>query len=145
MKQTIAAILVSAAASLSLSGAALGEGKTKVSEDAEVFILSPMHGAVLNGPVHVKIGHKGVDIRAAGKVAHNAGHHVLLIDAPMPGVDEDIPNDARHMHLADGSMEVTLDLKPGLHTLQLILVDHNHAVHDKPVMSEKPVTITVTD
>lgn len=118
--------------------------KTTVSDEAAVFIVSPADGATVSSPVTVKLGHKGVEIRASGgDTVHNAGHHVLLIDTPMPALDEDIPFDNKHLHLADGATEVELHLAPGTHTLQLLLVDHGHAVHATPVKSEMPITITV--
>ena len=41
-----------------------------------------------------------------------------------------------------GQTQVTLDLPPGQHTLQLVMGDANHVPHDPPVMSEV-ITITV--
>ncbi|MBQ0711980.1 MAG: DUF4399 domain-containing protein, partial [Porticoccus sp.] len=38
--------------------------------------------------------------------------------------------------------EVTLDLEPGIHRLQLLLGDHHHVPHNPAILSE-PVVITV--
>ncbi|MAP74110.1 MAG: hypothetical protein CMJ55_07610 [Planctomycetaceae bacterium] len=45
-------------------------------------------------------------------------------------------------HFGKGQTEVTLELPPGKHTLQLVLGDWIHLPHSPPVMSEK-ITITV--
>ena len=55
---------------------------------------------------------------------------------------EGLPNDENHRHFGGGQTEVTLDLPPGEHTLQLVLGDANHIPHDPPVMSDV-ITITV--
>jgi hypothetical protein len=46
------------------------------------------------------------------------------------------------MHFGKGQTEATIDLKPGKHTLQLVMGDGNHMLHNPPVMSEK-ITVTV--
>jgi hypothetical protein len=80
----------------------------------------------------------------------NTGHHHLLINrAPMgegpDGAEEwlyGLPADDNHRHFGGGQTEVTLDLPPGQHTLQLVLGDMNHVPHDPPVASAV-ITITV--
>ena len=44
-------------------------------------------------------------------------------------------------HFGNGQTEATVELKPGKHTLQLVLGDWKHQPHNPPVVSE---TITVT-
>lgn len=46
------------------------------------------------------------------------------------------------MHFGGAQTEVTMDLPPGTHSLQLLLGDGNHVPHDPPVLSEA-ITITV--
>ena len=53
-----------------------------------------------------------------------------------------IPADDHHKHFGGGQTEVTIDLAPGKHTLQLVLGDYLHRPHDPPVVSEK-ITVTV--
>jgi hypothetical protein len=45
-------------------------------------------------------------------------------------------------HFGGGQTEAVIELKPGKHTLQLVLADFAHIPHDPPVVSEK-ITITV--
>ena len=70
------------------------------------------------------------------------GHHHLLVDAPLPPLDEPIPNDRNHLHFGLGQTEARLDLPPGKHTLQLLLGDENHFPHKPPLYSNQ-ITITV--
>jgi hypothetical protein len=73
----------------------------------------------------------------------NTGHHHLLIDTKLPSLDDPIPNDFNHLHFGGGQTEATIELKPGRHTLQLLLGDENHIPLNPPVMS-KPITVIVT-
>ena len=56
--------------------------------------------------------------------------------------DEPIPADDNHRHFGGGQTEVTLDLPAGTHTLQLLLGDHDHFVHE-PVIASDVITVTV--
>ena len=53
-----------------------------------------------------------------------------------------MPTSDHYRHFGGGQTEVSLDLAPGTHTLQLIMGDMAHIPHDPPVMSER-ITITV--
>lgn len=92
-------------------------------------------------PTHstVKFGASGIVIAPAGKASEaipGSGHFHLLIDAPLPPLDREIPSDPNHMHFGRGQMETPLDLTPGPHTLQLLLGDYEHVPHDPPIMSK---------
>ena len=73
-----------------------------------------------------------------------------MIDRPPLGIgpegkdelDANIPADDKHKHFGKGQTEVSLELAPGTHTLQLVLGDQNHIPHAPPVASEV-ITITV--
>lgn len=116
--------------------------RTPAPADARVYIISPKDGAVVRGPVTVLFGLSGMGVAPAGTVAENTGHHHLLIDAPMPPLDQPLPKDDSHLHFGKGQTQTVLTLKPGRHTLQLVLADANHVPHDPPVVSEK-ITIRV--
>ena len=86
----------------------------------------------------------------AGTEKENTGHHHVLVDRPPFGEgpeDEEMSesglfSDDNHRHFGGGQTEVSLELEPGEHTLQLVLGDQNHVPHDPPVTSEQ-ITITV--
>jgi hypothetical protein len=109
---------------------------------AELYIISPTDGATVKSPVTVKFGLKGMGVAPAGVTFENSGHHHLLIDTDLPALDAPIPADANHVHFGKGQTETTVELKPGKHTLQLLLGDQSHVPHDPAVMSKK-ITVTV--
>ena len=111
--------------------------RTPAPADAKVYIISPKNGATVHGPVTVRFGLSGMGVAPAGTVAENTGHHHLIIDAPLPPLDQPLPKDDTHLHFGKGQTETVLTLKPGKHTLQLVLGDANHVPHDPPVVSEK--------
>lgn len=111
---------------------------------AEVYIIAPADGASLASPVTVRFGLRGMGVAPAGVGAAHTGHHHLLIDvAELPPLDAPLPATDRIRHFGGGQTEVTVELAPGTHTLQLLLGDANHVPHDPPVLS-KPISITVT-
>lgn len=124
-----------------VAGSALA--RTASPEGAQVYIISPVDGEVVNSPVTVKFGLKGMGVAPAGIDKPNTGHHHLLIDVTDgPALDKSLPVDANHKHFGGGQTEATVELSPGKHTLQLIMGDRNHIPHDPPVMS-KETTIVV--
>lgn len=116
--------------------------RTPAPGDAEVYIISPQDGDTVSNPVTIQFGLKGMGVAPAGVDKPNTGHHHLLIDADVPPLDAPIPADDNHRHFGGGQTEVTLDLPPGRHTLQLLLADKTHIPHDPPVLSRK-ITIIV--
>lgn len=125
-------------------------GDTPAPEGAAAYFVNLEDGAVVSAPVKVVFGLTGMGVAPAGTEKENTGHHHILIDRPPLGEGEDgaeeleygIPADDHHRHFGGGQTEVTLDLEPGQHTLQLVLGDMNHVPHDPPVTSDV-ITITV--
>ena len=124
------------------SASTLAQTRTTSNEGSEVYIISPVDGERVTSPVTIKFGLRGMEIAPAGTEKANTGHHHLIIDAPLPPFDEPIPSDENYRHFGGGQTEVTLELGPGNHTLQLILADHNHIPHE-PVIKSGRVIITV--
>ena len=88
------------------------------------------------------MGLKNAGVAPAGVEKVNTGHHHLIIDAPLPPLNQEIPADKNHLHFGAGQTEVHLELPPGKHTLQLLFADHQHVPHNPPVYSEQ-ITIIV--
>jgi Domain of unknown function (DUF4399) len=126
---------------LVFSAAAQAQSKP-MPEGAKVYILWPPDGAVVRGAFWVRMGLSGAGIAPAGVERANTGHHHILVDAPLPKLDEPVPNDKNHLHFGLGQTEARLDLPPGKHTIQLLLADENHIPNDPPLYS-KPITVTV--
>ncbi|RBP17547.1 uncharacterized protein DUF4399 [Roseiarcus fermentans] len=109
---------------------------------AEVYIISPKNGAYVPTTFPVRFGLEKMGVAPAGVDKPNTGHHHLLIDAPLPPLDQPIPNDENHLHFGGGQTEATVTLPTGRHTLQLLLGDASHVPHQPPVMSS-PVIVYV--
>jgi hypothetical protein len=110
---------------------------------AMAYIIEPGDGARVTSPVRVVFGLKGFGVAPAGVDRNDAGHHHLLVDAPLPSdLGLPIANDEQHRHFGGGQTEVELTLAPGRHTLQMLLGDHLHIPHDPPIASSV-VTIEV--
>lgn len=136
-KNGLLSLLLAGVASLALAG------PTPAPEGASATIVSPADGATVTSPVTVVFGLTGMGVAPAGVEHANTGHHHLLVDVDaLPDLDKPIPADANHIHFGGGQTEVKLELKPGTHSLQLLLGDHYHIPHNPPVLSEK-ITITV--
>lgn len=112
--------------------------KQVYAEEVSVYIISPANGEVVSSPVLVKFGLRGMGVAPAGVARDNTGHHHLLIDVDtLPDLTRPVPADQNHRHFGGGQTEVSLELSPGEHTLQLLLGDEAHIPHNPPVVSEK--------
>ena len=116
---------------------------------AKVMIIFPRNGKTVKSPVRVAFGLKGMGVCPAGlvlpdgKPMPNTGHHHLLGDTDkLPSMALPMVASKTLLHFGAGQTEVTLDLPPGKHTLQLVFADFAHIAHNPPVVSKK-ITITV--
>jgi hypothetical protein len=126
----------------SLAGIALADPKP-ISPDAKVYIIWPADGQVIpTGKFWVRMGLSGAGVAPAGIEKANTGHHHLLVDADLPPLDQEIPNDKNHLHFGLGQTEAHLELPPGRHTLQMLFADDSHVPHNPPLYSKK-ITIIV--
>ena len=127
---------------LFLTAPASAQERTPAPVDATLYFVSPLDGETVTSPVTIGFGLKGMGVAPAGVEKENTGHHHLIIDSPLPALDAPVPSDDQHRHFGGGQTQVTVELDPGEHTLQLLLGDQNHIPHDPPVTSEQ-ITITV--
>ena len=113
---------------------------------AKLYIIAPKDGKTVKaGKVTIKFGLKGMGVCPAGLYLEHTGHHHLLINMDAKELDQSLPIptiEGKCLHYGKGQTEVTLELPKGKHTLQLILGNYAHIVHDPPMISEK-ITITV--
>ena len=135
-----------AALALMLTAASAQAGDTPAPEQAYLYIGWPNDGEVLRTgggqSFRVWFGLRNMGVAPAGIDVPNTGHHHLLVDTPVPPLDEPIPSDENHLHFGLGQTQTQLTLPPGQHTLQLIMGDHAHVPHNPPVVSRK-ITVTV--
>ena len=111
-------------------------------DDARVYFITPTAGETVTSPVVVRFGLYEMGVAPAGVVKAGTGHHHLIVDAELPPPDLPIPATDHYRHFGKGQTEVSLELTPGEHTLQLLLADHIHVPHDPPVVSAR-ISITV--
>jgi Domain of unknown function (DUF4399) len=149
-RSLIALIALAAVAPLALAQTPVpgptpsGLPRTASPVGAKLYIVSPKNGAVVKSPVTIVFGLAGMGIAPAGMQFENTGHHHLLIDTDLPAdVGFPLPANDNIRHFGKGQTEVTLELKPGKHSLQLVLGDHMH-IPFLPVVSSPKITVTVT-
>ncbi len=112
-------------------------GRTPSAEGAAVYFIDLKDGASVPTKVTIRFGLREMGVVPAGFDRENSGHHHLLIDTELPPLFEPIPNDFNHLHFGGGQTEAQVTLKPGPHTLQLLLGDKDHIPHNPPVMSSR--------
>jgi hypothetical protein len=139
MKRLVPLIVIA----LGVTAVAVAQVKrTPAPAAAEVYLIAPKDGETVTSPVTVRFGLKGMGVAPAGVAFDGAGHHHLIVDAPTPPLNAPIPADATHLHFGKGQTETTIELKPGKHTLQLVVGDQLHVPHEPAVVS-KVITVTV--
>ncbi len=106
--------------------------------DVTLYLISPYHGEVIDGPVLVRFGVRGMGVAPAGIDHPNTGHHHLLINLPVDEVDLDqpLPFTDQTRHLGGGQTEILLELEPGTYNLQALFADFRHIPFDPVVVSE---------
>src|SRR6266481_3946465 len=122
------------------SGAAYSQAKggpTPSPAGAAVYFIDLKNGETLPSKATVHFGLRGMGVAPAGTDRENSGHHHLLIDSELPPLNQPIPSDFNHLHFGAGQTEAEITLKPGEHTLQLLMGDKAHVPHTPPVMSAR--------
>ena len=123
--------------------AAWAQERSAAPEGAEVYIISPVNGAVVESPVTIRFGLRGMGVAPAGFELAGTGHHHLLVDLQeLPEMEAPLPATTQVKHFGKGQTETSLELTPGVHSLQLLMGNYLHVPHQAPVLSEK-ITITV--
>jgi hypothetical protein len=119
-----------------------GYQKVAAPADARVYFVNLAHGAVVSSPVKVVFGLAGMGIAPAGVEKAGTGHHHLLVNVNEWDANNPLPANDQFRHFGAGQTETLLELKPGQHTLQLVLADQNHIPHH-PVVTSERISITV--
>jgi hypothetical protein len=139
----ISALALAAMVAPALTATPAPAGETPAAKNAYLYIGWPNDGEEIRSRrFRVWFGLRNSGIAPAGVEKANTGHHHLIIDAPLPPFDQEIPSDKNHLHFGAGQSEAVIELPPGKHTLQLLLGDHLHIPHNPPVYSRK-ITIYV--
>jgi hypothetical protein len=106
-----------------------------------VSFVEPANGATVTSPFKVKFAVTGMDVKPAGDMTANTGHHHLLINAAPVKAGEVIPADETHIHFGKGQTETEVKLPPGTYTLSMQFANGLHQSYG-PGMS-KDIKVTV--
>lgn len=91
-----------------------------------VYFANIKEGDQLQSPFKVKMEIKGMEVRPAGEIKEDTGHHHILINkGPLPK-GQVIPTDENHRHFGGGQSEAELELPPGKYKLTLQFADGIH-------------------
>lgn len=106
-----------------------------------VDFTEPKNGAVVSSPFKVKFAVTGMEVKPAGTMDSNTGHHHLLINGDSMKVGESIPFDETHLHFGKGQTETEVTLPPGTYKLTMQFANGAHQSYG-PGLS-KTITVTV--
>jgi hypothetical protein len=123
---------VLAAALLSLSAGAFAQS---------VSFAEPANGATVSSPFKVKFAVTGMDVKPAGDMTANTGHHHLLINATPVKAGEVIPSDEKHIHFGKGQTETEVTLPPGNYTLTMQFANGLHQAYGPGMNKEIKITV----
>ena len=112
-------------------------GPTVSGPGAEVYFVDLKDGMTVPARLKIYFGLRNMGVAPAGSDRENSGHHHLLVDTELPSLNQPIPSDFNHLHFGAGQTEAEITLKPGQHTLQLLMGDKDHVPHTPPVMSAR--------
>jgi hypothetical protein len=136
-RAALALLLIGVSASVANAQTRRTTGLTPSPPDAEVYFVDLEDGATVPAKAKLYFGLRNMGVAPAGSAQPNSGHHHLIIDADLPPLNKPIPSDFNHLHFGAGQTEAEITLKPGTHTLQLLLGDKDHVPHTPPVMSRQ--------
>lgn len=110
--------------------------------EPENYIVNLRDGDQIETPYVLRFGLTRYGLAAIDRPVSGAGHHHLLIDQDLPlDFTKPLPFNERYIHFGKGQMETVLNLKPGPHTLRMLLADHRHIPY---FIYSKPIRVTVT-
>ncbi|MYM66598.1 DUF4399 domain-containing protein [Pseudoduganella sp. FT55W] len=127
MKSVLAATL------MTLSAAAFAQ--------QSVSFVEPANGATVSSPFKVKFAVSGMDVKPAGDMTANTGHHHLLVNATPIKAGEVIPADEKHIHFGKGQTETELTLPPGNYTLTMQFANGLHQAYGPAMNKEIKITV----
>lgn len=124
-----------AIAALALGGISLGAAAQTVS------FAEPADGAVVSSPFKVKFAVSGMEVKPAGEMAANTGHHHLIINGGSIKAGESVPFDEKHLHFGKGQTEAEVTLPPGKYKLTMQFANGAHQSYGPD--GSKTISVTV--
>jgi hypothetical protein len=106
-----------------------------------VSFAEPANGATVSSPFKVKFAVTGMDVKPAGDMTANTGHHHLLINSTPVKAGEVIPADEKHIHFGKGQTETEVTLPPGNYTLTMQFANGLHQAYGPGMNKEIKITV----
>ncbi|WP_343726250.1 DUF4399 domain-containing protein [Herbaspirillum huttiense] len=106
-----------------------------------VSFVEPANGATVSSPFKVKFAVTGMEVKPAGDMTANTGHHHLLVNAAPIKAGEVIPADEKHIHFGKGQTETELNLPPGNYTLTMQFANGLHQAYGPAMNKEIKITV----
>ncbi len=106
-----------------------------------VSFVEPVDGVTVKSPFKVKFAVSGMEVKPAGDMTANTGHHHLLINAEPVKAGEVVPIDATHIHYGKGQAETEVSLPPGVYTLTMQFANGAHQSYGPA--GSKTIKVTV--
>ena len=106
-----------------------------------VAFVEPVDGATVSSPFKVKFAVSGMDIKPAGDMTANTGHHHLLINAAPVKAGEVVPADETHIHFGKGQTETEVKLAPGTYKLSMQFANGLHQAYGPAMNKEIKITV----
>ena len=106
-----------------------------------VSFVEPANGATVSSPFKVKFAVTGMEVKPAGDMTANTGHHHLLVNAAPIKAGEVIPADEKHIHFGKGQTETELSLPPGNYTLTMQFANGLHQAYGPAMNKEIKITV----
>ena len=111
------------------------------SAQQSVSFVEPVDGATVTSPFKVKFAVSGMEIKPAGDMTANTGHHHLLINATSVKSGEVVPADETHLHFGKGQTETEVKLPPGTYKLTMQFANGLHQSYGEGM--SKTITVHV--
>ncbi len=106
-----------------------------------VSFVEPANGATVSSPFKVKFAVSGMEIKPAGDMTANTGHHHLLINAGAVKAGEVVPADETHIHFGKGQTETEVKLPPGNYVLTMQFANGLHQSYGQGMSKEIKITV----
>jgi hypothetical protein len=106
-----------------------------------VSFVEPQDHATVSSPFKVKFAVSGMEVKPAGAIVANTGHHHLLINAGSIPAGEAIPMDATHLHYGKGQTETEVTLPPGDYELTMQFANGAHVSYGPEMAKSIHVTV----
>lgn len=112
-----------------------------LAQTQSVHFVEPADGATVSSPFKVRFAVDGMEVRPAGDMAANTGHHHLLINDGWIKATQPVPADATHIHYGKGQTETEVTLPPGNYTLTMQFANGLHQSYGEPMSKTIKVTV----